>query len=769
MRRPVAVLILLLIAPFFVYCQESGLSLTILDASTKEPLIGATIECDGEGKVSDVYGRVRFVLPPGTHELKCRYIGYESIVGSVMLRAGAGLDTTIFMTPTQQLLETATVTSSRNKRTLGEATVSLDIIKPDFIRRNNAVSLDAVLDRIPGVQILDGQPNIRGGSGYSYGAGSRVLLLLDDVPILQADAGFPNWRDLPIENAGQIEVLKGAASTLYGSAALNGIINMKTDYARSAPETEMLLFTTVLDRPAEESKAWWDKGKAPLAYGGHLIHRRKWQKFDLSLGTYHLNRQTAYKGAENVFSRLYGNVRYRITDRLVASLGGVVNTGESSSYFYWDGAGSLIGDPSAYSSGKFTRSYLDPRIQYFDKHGNQHKFLGRWMSINNENNNDQGNNSHWFYGEYQFQRAWSEDRWSLSAGLVGIRSWTDSPLFLDTRIYSSNLASYGQLEFKPTDRLNIIGGVRYEYNRITTPEQIAGDTIDQGRLREGRPIFRIGGNYKTGKATFWRASWGEGYRFPTIAEKFISTNAGVLLVSPNPLLESETGWTAELGVKQGFQLAGFQGFFDISAFWSRYRDMMEFTLVFDGTNFSFQSQNIGDTEIKGFEVSVMGQGVLGPIQIDLLAGYTFLDPRFLEFDLSGNDIPINDRPNATDGQINAANSSVDYNILKYRSRHQFKGDISATWHFLTLGWALRQASHVEAVDRIFEQALPGVKAYRDQNDMGYWSHDIRLGGSFLENHTLTILCQNIFNEDYSVRPGILEPPRSWTLQYRFKW
>lgn len=162
MRRPVAVLILWLIAPFFLYCQDSDLRLTILDVSTKEPLVGATIECDGKGKVSDIYGRVEFVLPAGTRELQCRYIGYEPILGTIALQPGIRLDTTIFMNPTQQLLETATVTSSRNKRTLGEATVSLDIIKPDFIRRNNAVSLDAVLDRIPGVQILDGQPNIRG-------------------------------------------------------------------------------------------------------------------------------------------------------------------------------------------------------------------------------------------------------------------------------------------------------------------------------------------------------------------------------------------------------------------------------------------------------------------------------------------------------------------------------------------------------------------------------------------------------------------------------
>ena len=65
--------------------------------------------------------------------------------------------------------------------------------------------------------MVSSQPNIRGGSGWSYGAGSRVLLLVDDIPALQADAGLAQWDDIPVENIAQIEVVKGAASALYGS------------------------------------------------------------------------------------------------------------------------------------------------------------------------------------------------------------------------------------------------------------------------------------------------------------------------------------------------------------------------------------------------------------------------------------------------------------------------------------------------------------------------------------------------------------------------
>ena len=48
---------------------------------------------------------------------------------------------------------------------------------------------------------------------------------------------------------------------------------------------------------------------------------------------------------------------------------------------------------------------------------------------------------------------------------------------------------------------------------------------------------------------------------------------------PNPSLQSETGWTTELGIKQGFRISEFEGFLDVSAFWSEYQHMMEFNLV----------------------------------------------------------------------------------------------------------------------------------------------------------------------------------------------
>jgi len=101
----------------------------------------------------------------------------------------------ISLTETVNILQTATVSAGRYEKPLSETTVSLEILKSALIENTNATSLDIALDKVPGVNIVGGQANIRGGSGFSFGAGSRVLVLVNDLPALQADSGVPNWGD----------------------------------------------------------------------------------------------------------------------------------------------------------------------------------------------------------------------------------------------------------------------------------------------------------------------------------------------------------------------------------------------------------------------------------------------------------------------------------------------------------------------------------------------------------------------------------------------
>ena len=103
----------------------------------------------------------------------------------------------------------------------------MDVVKAGDIARQAPTDISSTLRTLPGVDIVDKQPSIRGGSGWTYGMGARSQILVDGMSTLNPKTGEINWNTVPLENIEQIEVIKGASSVLYGSSALNGIINIR--------------------------------------------------------------------------------------------------------------------------------------------------------------------------------------------------------------------------------------------------------------------------------------------------------------------------------------------------------------------------------------------------------------------------------------------------------------------------------------------------------------------------------------------------------------
>jgi iron complex outermembrane receptor protein len=743
----------------FLTAQQALLTGRVTDAKTGEPLIAATISLQGQGTVTNFDGFYELEADAGTHLLKASYVGYETYETEVNLPEGGTIELNMALDPRATVLETATVTSGKFEKPLSKVTVSLEVLQPDLIENTGKVSIDEALEKLPGVTIIDGQANIRGGSGYSQGAGSRVLLLVDDIPILSADAGFPNWDDVPIENIAQVEVVKGAGSALYGSSALNGIINVRTAYAKSAPETEAAVFYTHNFSPEDERLKWWDN--APRTIGASVAHRRKMGKLDLVMGGYYLNEESYNEGAFRRTGRFNAGTRYRATDRLTIGLNANINAGETASFFYW------ASDTAAYQPGPNTlggrrrlRYNIDPTVTYYDGANNRHRILSRFYNIDNENDLNQSNFSDMFYAEYQFQRRMAAADLVFTAGLVGLGTDIEAELYGDTTFTSRNLAAYAQFDKEFFGKLNASVGFRYERNVLRNPGfEYDGGTVDPSDEEEAKPVARLGLNYQAGKATFLRASWGQGYRYPTVAEKYIVTDAGALRIVPNPTLQSETGWTAELGVKQGFRISNFEGFLDFAVFRSRYFDMMEFNIV----GFSFQAINIGDTQIDGFEVTAAGRGEILGLPVSLLAGYTYVDPRFEAFDTTR--VPAGQ--DRTQGQINANNSSSDENILKYRSRHLFKLDLQADYKKASFGVETFYNSQIEAIDAAFLLFISGLRDFRERNDRGFTVVNLRGSYKLTESVKLSLLLNNLLNQAYSPRPGIMEAPRNLTMRLDF--
>ena len=786
MNRIFLTLSLLCFFSMALLAQKATVTGKVTEAKSGTPLIAATVQIGDIGLTTDLDGGFLTAIEPGTYEAIISYVGYETKKMPLTLAPGEVKTIEIPLEESLNILQTATVTSGKHEVALGEVTVSLDVIKPSLIQSTNQTSLSGLLDKVPGVNMVGDQANIRGGSGFSYGAGSRVLLLVDDIPIYQADAGFPQWEDVPLENIEQVEVVKGASSALYGSSALNGIINVRTAYAKSKPETSFAPFFTVYMNPKNEALKWWDSQPYNTGFSGS--HRRKIGKLDLVLGGLYYRNESYRDSSYSRRGRFNLNTRYRISDRLSVGVNTNFNKNKGSSFFFWQGLDNLYRAGASISNSNNFRYNIDPYITWFDPGNNRHKLMGRFFSVSNNTGTaeaDQSNISDMYYGEYQFQRKMEKIGLVASAGLVYIGTKVRAPLYGDTTFTSRNLAGYLQFDKKFFDKLTFSAGFRFEDNTVLTPEIVTyrqnevvflQDTIPGGEIKESKPVVRFGTSYQINQGTFLRASWGQGYRFPTIAEKFIYTFFGNVPILPNFDLHSETGWTAELGLRKGFKLDNFIGFVDLAGFVSEYSDMMEF--IFVTKSFAFQSQNIGDTRIRGAEISVNGKGSFFGWETTMLMGYTYIDPRFKEFGL--------DLPSGSDGRVNAQGSSVCSqpndpekklckNVLKYRYRHTAKLDVEMRRKKFSAGVAAFYNSYMENIDAAFETPLLkpptgiGLQEWRAAHDSGDVVWSLRSAYIFTDHVKVSVIVNNLFNREYSTRPAQLEGPRHVTMRLDFNF
>jgi len=797
-----ALLFFLLSAGSITSAQNPAVYGRITDRQTNEPLVGAVLTAEGRsGTVTDLEGNYQLSLQAGAHTLTFRMTAYKEVKREISLKEGEKLNLDVALESAVEQLGIVVVSAGKYEQNLSEVTVSMEVLQPSLIQDKNIVNIEEGLQQVPGVSIVDGEPQIRSGSGYSFGAGSRVQVLVDDIPVLSGDAGRLSWGFLPIENVSQVEIIKGASSVLYGSSALSGVINFRTAYPTVEPRTRLTLYHGAYSDPERSEAKYWEG--TPMRSGLLFLHAQKLKEVDLVVGASiqaddgHLGPIAGPDGGfprgyspfnANRFSaeyraRLTLNLR-RNSERvkgLSYGINGNFSDSESLATLIW--ANDSTGLYGAYD-GAATRTIqqlytIDPFVTYY-RQGARHSLSTRWQSLDNENDNNQGNFSDVYFAEYQYQQQWDSlglKGLTSTFGLVSITTNARGELFSggneDGKNNAGNTGAYLQLDKKFGTRWNVSAGARYEQFNINNE-------------KEGRPVFRAGVNFKAARATWLRSSFGQGYRFPSIAEKFIITSLGAIKIFANPQIQSESSWSAEFGIKQGFRISNFKGLFDVAVFQQEFDNFIEFTFgqwdpnpsFSNNFGLGFKSINTGRARVQGVDCSVMGEGNIGTVGIQMLAGYTYTKPVSLTPDLiygrtpaqPGNPFILSRFAEAT---FQNTSSDPSNNILKYRMQHLVRGDIGASWKKWTLGGSFRSNSHMQNIDSAFEELEeelptvfnPGIRRWRKNHTKGDFILDARAGWQITEKHKAAIVVSNLLNREYSIRPLALEAGRLIVVQY----
>ncbi len=753
MKRYFSFLVGLLLINLSLHAQEKGyITGTVTDSVRHISLPGAAVMTQAHsGTTTGPSGDYFLSLSAGRHLLTVRYVGYQSVSREVKVSAGDTLFLNISLVPKSEVLNEVVVSAEKFSQKLSDVNVSMAVLKPREIELQNTVSLDEILNKTSGFDILDGQPSIRGGSGFSYGAGSRVLVVVDGLPLLAGDAGDVKWDYLPLETLSQVEIIKGASSVLYGSSALNGVVNLRTIEPGLTPVTQARIFTGLYLSPRRKELIWWNTPR--WMSGLSFSHTRKIGNLNLT-GGLNLIHDTGYREHEyKKNARMNLNLRYT-PSKVKGLVYGVNSNGmilDKSSFFLWENAdsGAYRQNLAGTSSYSGYRVNIDPYIQYHASRGGAHVLRTRWFSVANNMSDNPDKNNHFdlFMGEYRYQKNIFKQL-RITAGIFENYGIVRSRLYGEHR--RNEAALYAQLHGTLGARLNFTIGSRWETYGLDKQTQ------------HSVPVFRTGINYRLFPHTNIRLSAGQGYRYPSVAEKFTATSVGALNVFPNPDLLPEKGWSAEVGVMQGFRLGTWKGYLDLALFRNDYTDMIEFAFglylpdtvqepSFDYVG--FKAINVGRARITGSEITAHIEKSTGKLHVLFQGGYTWLNP----VDLN---IPVND--------------SVD-NILKYRYRHGIKGNTDIQWNGVSAGVTFVYRSFMERVDSVFidpfigNLLLPGYPEYRQEHHRGNWVFDVRAGYQIASFVQLSLICKNLFNREYMGRPGDIRPHRNVAMQLLFRW
>ncbi len=801
--RFVTTMLLFLGMTVSLVAQQLNVRGTVVDGTDKSPIQGVTVIVVGTemGMSTREDGNFSFLVNSAPEiKLLFRYVEFPSDTTLVIKTESGKVNYEVELVTgqgKQVLFDPIVFTANKGQQNISKLSASFDVIGAKKVDMQVSHDIKDALQQNSGVDIIDGQPSIRGSSGYAYGVGSRVMLLLDGLPLLSPDAGIAQFDMIPTDNIAQIEVMKGASSVLYGSSAMGGVINVLMADAPEKPKTSIRLRGTGYGSPRDKSLDW-DGNKFAKNAGINIFHSHKIGRHDV-VGLVDFWKDSGWK-ADNAATQgrvqVMTKFRPKAVNGLTWGINGNIRFDSSSTSVFWDsyypddtlitfGGDTVFNSLGALSGSSSIRRQLnirgsvDPYIKYLTAKGNLHSYRGRMMRTSNSNDTYQSNYNAMYFNDYNFSTRMLDERltWVIGGTLSYNTIRGDS--IYNGKHTALNTAAYTQVDGRISAKWSATFGARFDKW-----------TIDD-TLINASPIFRVGTNYEFRQGSNIRASFGQAFRSPSIAERYLDTNAGGLVISSNPELEVEKGYSTELGFRQGYMVGkgkrALIGYVDVAGFMMDYKNMIEFgvvppdTFIFGSTPV-FSTRNYARARLTGIEATAMAQWTHEKLHFDVNGGITYMNPVNLNGDTAKqvdllNTVGPQDQPFTGEafGMILALNSPSDApfhrddnpKVLKYRSKwlNRFSATVGYGRYSLTCNY--RYKSAILAIDQFLYIGVPGTADWVLSHPKGFSLFDFVVSAQVTKAFQLTLSAKNALNEEYAVLPGNIGEQRSYAFQMKY--
>jgi len=227
-----------LVSSCFCFAQTASLSGKVTDNGEPLALANLLLKTTEIGTATDIDGTFELTgIHPGDYVVWVTSLGYQPYQTRISLEAGAHKTINIQLEPSAQSLDETVVTGTLKPVSRLESPVPVEVYSPTFLKKNPTASVFDALQNVNGVRPQINCNVCNTGDIHINGLeGPYTLVLIDGMPIVSGLGTVYGLTGIPNSLIEQIEIVKGPASSLYGSEAVGGLINIITKNAMSAPE-----------------------------------------------------------------------------------------------------------------------------------------------------------------------------------------------------------------------------------------------------------------------------------------------------------------------------------------------------------------------------------------------------------------------------------------------------------------------------------------------------------------------------------------------------
>lgn len=513
---------------------------TITDKANN-PLIGATVivkEMPTIGAVANAEGYYELRLPDNErYAIRASFVGYADEEKTVV--EGKDLTLNFVLEENQTMLDQVVVTGTRTPKLLKDVPIVTRVISELDIKRMDATNISDLLQtELPGIEFSYSM-NQQISLNMSGFGGNSVLFLVDGERLAGETLDNVDYSRLNMDNVKRIEIVKGAASSLYGSNAVGGVVNI---ISRESDEPWSVNVNTRFGAHNERRY-----GGSVGFNAGHFnsmtnVQYTSIDAIDLSQGT----------DNEEVgdYSTIYGNATLNIKERLTYTATDHLKFTARAGYFFRErNSSESLNERYRSFTGGLKGNYNitendDLEVGYtFDQYDKSD-----YMIIGDRDVRDYSNVQHTVRTLYNHTFT---KKHILTLGGDYMRDYLMSYQFADGGSYVQHTAdAFAQFDWNPHKRFNLIAGLRFDY-------------FSEAKLSHLSP--KLGLMYKLGNCSL-RGSYAGGFRAPTLKEMYMNFYMGnIFMIYGNPELKAESSHNFSLSAEYTKNLYNFTvtGFYNI--------------------------------------------------------------------------------------------------------------------------------------------------------------------------------------------------------------